>query len=256
MTEPIAVNRRQETLSPLPDLIIIGAMKCGTTALHGLLDQHPDIAMAAAKELNFFFGPATDPGHGTVSTWHRGSEWYASQFDGQARVRGEASPGYTSPDHPEAADRMASVVPDARLIYLVRDPIDRAVSQYRHHQADGTEHRPIAEALLDPGSQYIARGRYYERLAPFIRFFPTEQILILAQEELLSGPERSLERVYRFVGVQAAPQPAARIQRWNVARGDHVDLPRWLRDRLAGEFADDVDRFRELTGQQVAHWSI
>jgi hypothetical protein len=257
MTEPIAVNGpRPPTTGALPNLIIIGAMKCGTTALHGLLDQHPDIAMASAKELNFFFGPATDPGHDAVSTWHRGLEWYTRQFDGQALVRGEASPGYTSPDHPEAADRMASVVADARLVYLVRDPIDRAVSQYRHHQADGTEQHPIADALLDPGSQYIARGRYFERLAPFIQFFATEQILILAQEELLHDPEAGLERIYRFLGVQAVPQPAAQTQRWNVSRGNTVDLPQGLRDRLISEFADDVERFRELTGQQFAHWSI
>lgn len=152
----------------LPNLIVIGAMKCGTTALHRYLDLHPEVAMSEPKELNFFFGPERlderdEPAARSAGNWHRGVGWYAMQFR-PAPVRGEASPGYTSPSFPEAAERMARVVPEARLVYAVRDPVARAVSQYLHHRADGTERRPIEEALLDPASQYLARSLYHERL--------------------------------------------------------------------------------------------
>ncbi|HEX6338127.1 MAG TPA: sulfotransferase [Jiangellaceae bacterium] len=237
----------------LPNLVIIGAMKCGTTALHRLLDEHPDIAMARGKELNFFFGPAADPGENAASTWHRGLGWYASQFDASAAIRGESSPGYTSPDHPEAAGRMAAVLPGVRLVYVVRDPIERAISQYRHHRADGTEPRTAADALLDPGSQYIARGRYFDRLTPFLRKFGREQILVVSQEDLLNDPGHCLDRLYRFLGVKTHVSPA---RRWNVARGDDVVLPRRLRDRLGREFADDIARLREFTGHEFATWSV
>lgn len=102
----------------LPNLVVIGAMKCGTTSLHHYLDVHPDIAMSQAKELNFFFGDDADGESGDAEVrswhngnWHRGVEWYAAQFDAGAPVRGEASPGYTSPAHPEVAGRMAAIIP-------------------------------------------------------------------------------------------------------------------------------------------------
>jgi len=113
---------------------------------------------------------------------HRGTPWYAAHFDPAAAVRGEASPGYTSPCHAQVVVRMAAVIPDAHLVYVVRDPVGRAVSQYCHHRREGSEKRDLADALLDSGSQYVARGRYAERLAPFLDgSFP---ITIVAREEL------------------------------------------------------------------------
>jgi hypothetical protein len=124
----------------LPNLIDIGVMKCATTTLHRYLDPHPDVAMSEPKELNFFCGPRRLDGHRDDQTawlagnWHRGVGWYAAQFL-PAPVRGEASPGYTSPSFPRAAERMARIVPGARLVYLMRDPLERAVSQYLYHRA-------------------------------------------------------------------------------------------------------------------------
>jgi hypothetical protein len=240
----------------LPNLVIIGAMKCGTTALHYLLDRHPDVAMASGKELNFFFGLATSPGDGTGSTWHRGLEWYASQFDHRAVIRGESSPGYTSPDHPETPERMAAIVPDARLAYLVRDPIDRAISQYRHHRAERTETRPASEALLDPLSQYVARGRYFERLAPFLRSYRREQIVIISQEDLLRDTDHVLGRVCEFLDLDRPAPPVEPRRQWNASQGAPVDLPRTIREQLAARFADDVAWLREYAGQEFAGWSV
>lgn len=190
-------------MGALPNLIVIGAMKCGTTALHRYLGLHPGIFMSSPKELNFFFGPEAAPeedGGWHRGNWHRGAGWYASRFDPAAPVRGESSPGYTSPDHPEAAERMARLLPEARLVYLVRDPVERAVSQYLHHRAEGTERRGMREALLDPGSHYLGRSRYLARLSPYLERFPRRNILVLSQEELLQRRRETLGRVFRFAG--------------------------------------------------------
>ncbi|ABG03692.1 sulfotransferase [Rubrobacter xylanophilus DSM 9941] len=187
-------------MGSLPNLIVIGAMKCGTTALHRYLGLHPEVYMSSPKELNFFFGEAGAGGGWHRGNWHRGVGWYASRFDPSAPVRGESSPGYTSPDHPEAAERMARLLPEARLVYLVRDPVGRAVSQYLHHRTEGTERRGMREALLDPGSQYLERSRYLARLSSYLERFPRRNILVLWQEELLGRRREALRRVFRFAG--------------------------------------------------------
>src|SRR5687768_8813331 len=102
---------------PLPNLIIIGAMKCGTTSMHGYLRRHRQIEMSGTKELDFFIAGRN---------WEKGPDWYASQFPGGTAIRGESSPNYTSAlIFPGVPERMHSVVPDARLLFMVRDPVDR-----------------------------------------------------------------------------------------------------------------------------------
>ncbi len=239
----------------LPNVIVIGAMKCGTTALHRYLDQHPEICMSRPKELNFFFGPA-DAASWHVGNWSRGLAWYRCQFPPDATVRGESSPGYTSPDHPGVAERMAAVVPAARLVYLVRDPLERAVSQYRHHRADGTERRAPEEALLDPASQYVSRGRYYQRLRPFLDRFPPERIAVVAHEELLAARRLTLRGLFRFVGVDDGFWSEALTQRWHPARSEPVEVAPPLRRRLRDAFRDDAQRLRELAGREFPRWSV
>jgi Sulfotransferase family len=245
----------------LPNLIVIGAMKCGTTSLHHYLDQHPDVAMSRIKELNFFFGPADTCGDGdgppdwARGNWHRGTSWYAAQFDPTSRVRGEASPGYTSPSHRQVAGRMAAVVPDAQLVYVVRDPVGRAVSQYCHHRREGCEPRDLADALLDPGSQYVARGRYAERLAPFLDA-GAHAVTIVAQEELDRDRRATLRRLLRVVGVDDEVWSPAMGERRNAAPQPAPQLDRRLRDRLADAFRDDAERLRELAGRDFPGWTV
>lgn len=241
----------------LPNVIVIGAMKCATSAVHAYLDSHPDVSMSRPKELNFFNGPDVAP-HGDASTWwrqgqwHRGLAWYASQFDPEASVRGESSPAYTSPSFPRAAERMAEVVPHTRLVYLVRDPVQRALSQYAHHRRDGTEQRPVREAILDPGSQYLSRGRYHERLAPYLSRFEREQIHTVVQERLLArrGPE--VARLYQHVGVDPDWRDDSLDQRFHV--GSTPEAPHDLRVQVRARVADDVDRLRELIGDDLPEW--
>jgi Sulfotransferase domain len=235
----------------LPNLIVIGAMKCGTTALHRILDTHPDIAMAPEKELNFFFGPATQPPTWHAGNWHRGTDWYAGRFDARARVRGEASPGYTSPHHPEVAARMATVVPEARLVYLVRDPLARAVSQYHHHVRDGTEHRPIVAALRDPASQYLSRSCYHARLEPFLAHYHPDRITAVAQEALRADPRRALGPLLRQLDVDPDGLPLLRGSAGRSPVSTEVDLDPGEQAELRLLFTEDLRRLHELTGIRV-----
>ena len=245
---------------PLPTLIVIGGMKCGTSALHHYLDRHPEIAMAPEKELNFFFGPAEPTGdpdtwwqHGQ---WARGEAWYSSRFDGTRRLRGESSPGYTDPGHPAVAERMAGMVPDVRLVCLVRDPVGRAVSQWRHHLADGTEPRGVAEAVLDPHSQYVARSRYAERLEPFLHHFPREQLHVVVHERLLAARRLELAHVYAHVGADPGFWDPALGRRVHVGAGPAEPISPRLRSAFAERVADDVERLRHLLGDPLPEWTV
>jgi hypothetical protein len=244
----------------LPDIVVIGGMKCGTSALHAYLDAHPEVAMSRPKELNFFRVPA---GNGDVEDyadgmWHRGVDWYAAHFPEDpedAPVCGEASPGYTSPVDDGVAARMASVVPGVRLIMLVRDPIDRALSQYAHHVADGDERRPVAEALLDPGSQYIARGCYRDRLAPFLAHFRREQLALVCSEDLDDRREATLREVFAFVGADPGFRSPAFAERRHAARVAPPPLPEGVRSALAAAFAEDAAWVRATMGRELP-WSV
>jgi Sulfotransferase family len=240
-------------------VIVIGAMKCATSAVHAYLDVHPEVAMSTLKELNFFNGPAVPP-HQDADTWwvsgqwHRGLDWYSSQFDPCARVRGESSPAYTSPSCPEVPARMASVVPGARLVYLVREPVERAVSQYAHHVRDGAEDRSPREALLDPGSQYLSRSRYYERLSPFLEWFDLDQVHIVVQERLFSRREREISAIYRHIGVDERWRDERHGRRHHVGT-QRVEVGPGLRAEFEERVRDDVDRLRDLMGDPIAEWA-
>jgi hypothetical protein len=246
----------------LPNLVVIGAMKCGTTSLHHYLDVHPDIAMSQAKELNFFFGDDADGESGDAEirswhngNWHRGVEWYAAQFDAGAPVRGEASPGYTSPAHPEVAGRMAAIIPDARLLYAVRDPIGRAVSQFLHHRREGSETRDMETALLDEGSQYIARSRYWERLAPFVGSGALPSISIVAQEDLHRDQRATLRRLFTDLEVDCRFWSPAMSERRNASCERIPPLSPRLRDQLVEAVGDDAQALREFAGRDFQGWS-
>lgn len=246
-------------LPGLPNLVVIGSMKCATSALHQHLAAHPQVSMSATKELNFFNGPEhpphDDPDSWWVAgQWHRGVDWYASQFDARAPVRGESSPAYTSPSFPEVAGRMAAVIPGARLVYLVREPAERAVSQYAHHRRDGTEQRPLDAAILDPESQYLTRSRYWDRLQPFLRHFGPEQLHIIVQERLLHTPGEVVRDVYRLAGADPtwsdrAPTEPAQVD------GNRTEVPTRLRDAVWERVEDDVAHLRTFLQDDLAEWA-
>lgn len=190
----------------LPSFLLIGAMKSGTTTLWWYLREHPDVFMATPKEPNFF-----------NDHWHRGVGWYERLFAGAGATpaRGEASVRYTSyPDDPECPSRIASVVPDARLLFVVREPVARMRSHYLHEVAALRERRPIEQALRE-NPIYLDRSRYATQLERYLDHFAREQLLVLRAEDLFRDPSGVLPGVYGFLGVDPAFRPASPGRRDN-----------------------------------------
>jgi hypothetical protein len=174
-------------------LVVIGAQKCGTSGLHYYLSLHPEISMSAPKELNFFI---------KERNWDRGVEWYAGHFDPDVAVRGESSPNYTAyPHHAGVPERMHSVVPDARLIFLVRDPIERISAHWVHNYAKRREKGDVAATVMHPNTTYVLRSQYFMQLSQFLKRFRPEQVLILDQSDLRERRRETLREVFSFVGV-------------------------------------------------------
>lgn len=182
----------------LPNLIIIGAMKCGTTSLHSYLSLHPQIQMSRIKELNFF---------NEKYNWKKGIQWYESNFHERPakKIYGEASPNYTNYKiSPEVPERMHSLIPQAKLIYLVRDPIQRMVAHYVHKYSSGRENRDIDTALSNIHEKsYFHRSLYYAQLQQFLDYYSASNILVIATENLRSQRRQTLRKIFSFLGVDS-----------------------------------------------------
>lgn len=196
----------------LPNFVIIGAMKGGTTSLYHYLRGHPEIFMTETKELHYF---VADKNLG------RGLDWYERQFagaEGRPAV-GEASPDYAKyPIHDGVPRRMAEVLPDVRLIYLLRDPVERIRSHYLHDLARGRERRPIGEAV-PANPHYLAPSRYALQIEQYLAHFARERLLLLRSEDLRADRTASLQQVYRFLGVDDAWTPPDGAGLYNTAEG-------------------------------------
>ncbi len=177
----------------MPNLLVVGAQKCGTSGLHYYLGLHPEVSMSRPKELNFFI---------EERNWARGQDWYVRHFDPAATVRGESSPNYTAyPQHMGVPERIASLVPDARIIYIVRDPLMRIAAHWVHNYAKRREKGSLRETLRHPNTSYIVRSQYFMQMQQFLRFFDREQILIFQQSDLRDDRAATLRRVFEFVGI-------------------------------------------------------
>lgn len=223
----------------LPNLLVIGFQKCGTSALHYYLDLHPQIRMSSPKEIHYLSGPVAPevlehPDEREIVTafegnWRRGEAWYRSHFDAAAPVRGEASPGYTTPWYPESAERAAALGVDMRLIALVRDPFEQIPSAWLHGRSLGWERRPF-EQVVRPGGMYLERCRYRAGLAPWQQRFGAERLLVVAQQALLADRRRALERVFSFLGVEPGFWDP-RMERRRHVSGEK-GRRKWLLDRI------------------------
>src|SRR5438093_5987591 len=278
----------------LPNLLIIGAQKCGTTSLHAYLDLHPDVHMADAKELDFFIAERG---------WRNGAHWYAARFRDDAPVRGEASPNYTAwPVWEGVPERAAALVPRARIVYLVRDPIERIESHYLQRRLQEGE-RDYIEAVIgdidDPMNLFVARSRYATQLERWLEHFAQEQVLVVAAEDLRDERHATVAAVLEHAGLHDPIEPAlldaehhrsadkaelapaaARLRTSPVGRVleaipprvrapvtrrvraalshpvDRQELPPALRERLCELLAPEAQRLRALTGRRFEEWSL
>ena len=205
---------------PLPDFLIAGVPKAGTTALHAALVRHPGLFLPAVKEPKFFLSDGRPPatgGPGDVQTYQE-HVWRRPDYEAlfapapPGTLRGEATPFYLY-DH-SAHDRIQALIPDAKLILLLRDPVDRAHSNWTHLWNAGLE--PEADFLAACRAEeqrradgwadfwhYIALGQYGRQVQHLFKVFPREQVLLLRYRDLKDAPDGTLDRVCDFLGVES-----------------------------------------------------
>lgn len=193
------VNVRSERR--LPNFLIIGAMKAGTTSLYNYLREHPQVFMPETKEVNFF---------NPLRNWRFGIEWYERQFENassDALAIGEASTSYTKfPWIKDVPARISSVLGSIRLVYVVRDPIDRMRSHYLHNLSTGQESRPIEEAFAKD-EMYLNISRYSLQIGQYLPYVHQDALLVIESRDLRHRRVDTLRKVFEFIGVETSWVP-------------------------------------------------
>lgn len=200
-----------------PDFIIIGAMKCATSTIHDQLAHQRGISMSEPKEPNFF---ADEP------NWSKGPGWYSGLFSRMppGDLKGESSTHYTKlPTYPRCARRLHEHLPNAKLIYVMRDPVDRLVSQYIHEWSQRVIDRdcPIDEAI-ERLPILVEYSRYAMQLTPYIELFGRSAILPVFFERVMHDPEPELARIAAHIGYDQSVE-------WNQEEAKNVSSQRQRR---------------------------
>jgi len=262
-------RRATSPLRLLPDFVIIGAQRSGSSSLYHYLEQHPCVGPAARKEVHFF-----------DLNWEKGLGWYRAYFPIAARrafhrwrhdptyVTGEACPYYLF--HPHVPERLVRVAPDAKLIAILRNPADRAISHYLHERKKGREPLSFDESIrreeerlgteagtLHVGEDYeesahrrfsyLARGRYAEQLERWQHRFPPGQILVVAAEDMFRDAGAVYRQVLHFFGLPPWDPPA--FPRFN--QGPRATVEWQLRGTLIDYFRPHNERLYELLGRDL-----
>lgn len=258
--------RRRDPFPSIPEVrasyAVVGTMKGGTTALDHFLSQHPSICTAVQKETHFFcrdmFFEPDPPAY----------EWYSMSFSvsfaGQ-EVVGEASPDYMY--NPKVPPRIRSYNPGMKLVFLLRDPVARAYSDYCMRVSRQLEHRSF-HAVVDEELDLLARGEdvapqedevvprylgagFYTRFVRrFLELFPPDQLLLLRSEELLEEHERTLARVHAFLGVGSEVIPPARV----LLKGSGPPIEPAEKRRLLDLYEAETEELERLTGWDLRSW--
>jgi hypothetical protein len=197
-------------LSTRPTYVGIGAQKCASTWLHRMLEAHPQVAVPEVKEIDFF-----------SYRYDRGFQWYERCFvddegSGKAtQARGEISPSYFC--EPAVPERVASYMPEAKIIVSLRDPVQRALSNHRHEIRIG--HLVGDDVSLERGLRnnpmYVEQGLYATHLKRWLKFFPRERILVVLMDDVEADPRGVCRTVYEFLGVDASFVPPGVDERFN-----------------------------------------
>lgn len=250
---------------PKPNFIIIGAQKCGTTSLYKYLTKHPQILPAKRKEVHFF-----------DLNFDKGMKWYYSHFpktEVENTITGEASPYYIF--HPHVPQRISQSLPDIKLIVLLRNPIDRAVSHYYHNRQFRKLREPLSfeQAIEQESSRiepeinqimadenykslphryysYLSRGIYIEQLVRWMNCFPRKSFLILKSEELSENPGKIMKQVCDFLGVSSIPSKSQEevYKKYNVRQQKNDIIPE-LPMMITEYFQPYNQRLEEYLGQ-------
>lgn len=273
----------------LPNFIVIGGMKCGTSSLFYYLGLHPQIGTSDIKEVDYFI---------EENNYGRGEDWYRARFQGDFDIYGEASPNYSKAHYFQGVpQRMHELLPEVKLIYLVREPIDRILSHYTHNIADGREQRSLTKALscLDD-NHYVQCSRYYWQLEHYLEFFSEKQILIVDTQKLMDERQSTLRYIFDFLEVDVTfytPEYEQELHRTGKKRKrgkksraileapvikslkqlipdrikdpikrttravvEKPTLPQKLEDKLVNYLADDVKSLRNFSGQPFGSWRL
>jgi hypothetical protein len=250
----------------MPDFIIIGAQKCGTTSLYKYLIEHPCIARARRKGIHFF-----DKSFVKGMTWYRAHfasvllKYYVKQIHGQDFITGESSPYYIF--HPHVPKRISETIPQVQLIVLLRNPIDRAYSHYHHEVSKGNETLSFEDAIageterldgerekmLKDGDyysfnhehySYLSRGIYVDQLKLWMSRFPKDQILILKSEDFYADPAAILKQTVQFLNLPT--WEATDCTKYNSGNYPKMDVT--VRKRLIEYFEPHNQRLYEYLG--------
>jgi hypothetical protein len=246
---------------PLPGFLIIGAQKCGTSTLCAQLTTHPEIRPAFRKEVHFF-----------DQNYRKGLLWYRAHFD--VRLPGarwqtlDATPSYLF--HPLVPGWLHQALPHAKLIVMLRNPVDRAYSHYQMSVRHGFEKHSFEDALrleeermagalpelseaprydsrVARKQSYKARGRYAEQLERWLQHFPREQLRIYTNRELAAETARVHGEIFSFLGLP--PWEVPPLEDRNVGRYD--PMPPHVREQLAAYFAPHNQRLYQLLGRDL-----
>lgn len=243
----------------LPDFLLIGTMKSGSTSLFNWLGTVPGVTLPTEKEPRFFSSDAA---------FARGLGWYADRFP-TAGVTGEASVEYTAPSLASvAAERAAQLVPHARLLCVLREPLARTRSHYRHEVQRSREHRTFLQSLDDPAAPYLPGSGYTHCLEPWYERFPAEHLCVVRFEDLTGPDEAAWRRILAHLGLPEAPRPdralnvteskaqytplMKRLYANRAALRAAAMVPRPLRRMLRGGLLRDDDAYRELLASSKA----
>ena len=249
-------------LRGLPSLLILGAQRSGSTSLFNYLVQHPDVLPPLGKEIHYF-----------DLHYQRGLNWYRGRFPYAHRLSGgtltlDASPYYLL--HPLAPERAARLVPGAKLVALLRNPVERALSHYQHEVRGGRESLPFERAIeqeverlsgeeerlrSDPTYysfnhhrySYVRRGRYLEQLRRWVEHFPRSQLLVLQSERLFADPVAATAAVHEFLGV-----PPHRLEHYKPFLHGAYDraMPAEVRTRLVEYFEPHNRELYDWLGEE------
>ena len=254
-----AYRRQTAYWRTLPDFLIVGAQKSGTSTLYHLLSQHPQVKAALRKEVHFF-----------DNQFEKGEIWYRAHFPYETSgnfITGEASPYYLF--HPRTPERIARLLPQARLIFVLRDPVDRAYSHYHHNRRRGREPLSFEKAIAkeeeridgegermlndatyrSPTHQYysyLRRGHYEKQLSNYREHFQERQMLVLKSELFFEDTATVWSRILDFLDLTAVALPEDTA--YHV--GSYSDLSENLRVRLQEHFASYNRRLAAEWGKE------